>query len=303
MGGSSQTPVTQQTTASKDPWAPAQPYLQEAMQGANQNYSGDVGYQPYSGSTQAPLNANVVGGLQGQYNIAASSLGGTPGVQAGQALGTNMIQNQGLNSGLQSLLQQAQGQQNPYLQDILNTSNRQIGDRVNSSMSGAGRYGSGAHTDVLARSLAEAANPILAQDYDRRQQMQQGILEGGLQRAGQWAQLAPTLDQAQYAPSQALMALGQYQQDYAQKGLNNQIALYNAQQARPWEQLARFNAIVGGAGALGGQQAGTSTVNQVQPSTLQKVLGGGVAGAGLGSMFGPVGSGIGAGAGGLLGLL
>ena len=68
--------------------------------------------------------------------------------QCGAHLGTNMIAKSGaLSPELQSLYQQAQGDQNPYLQSILDTNNRRIGDRVNSSVSGAGRYGSGAHTD------------------------------------------------------------------------------------------------------------------------------------------------------------
>ena len=160
-------------------------------------------------------------------------------------------------------------------------------------MSGAGRYGSGQHTDVMARALAESANPVLAEDYNQ-----------GLQRAGQWAQLMPTLDQAQYAPAQSLMALGQYNQERAQNQINDQIKLYNAQQARPWEQVARYNAIAGGAGALGGTQFGTQTTPINNPSTLQKLLGGAAAGAGIGGSFGgPAGAGIGALGGGLLGMM
>jgi len=160
-------------------------------------------------------------------------------------------------------------------------------------MSGAGRYGSGAHTDVAARAMAEAANPILAEDYSQ-----------GLQRAGQWAQLMPTLDEARLAPAQGLMNLGQFYNERAQNQLNDQIKLYNAQQARPWEQVARLNAIAGWAGGLGGTQFGTQTTPINQPSTLQKLFGGAAAGAGIGGSFGgPVGAGVGALGGGLLGLM
>src|SRR6185369_17360974 len=127
----------------------------------------------------------------------------------------------GFSPELRSLYDQAQGDQNPYLQSILDTNNRRIGDRVNASMSGAGRYGSGAHTDVMSRALAESANPILAQDYSQ-----------GLERAGQWAQLMPKLDEAQYAPAQSLMGLGQYYNERAQSLIEDQIKTYNAQQAR-----------------------------------------------------------------------
>lgn len=293
MSGGSQQPVTQQTTQSRDPWVAAQPSLSQIIGQSGNLFNSNTGYQPYTGQTQTEMAPNLLQGLGAQGNLAYSTLGGTPGVLASQAQGLNMIQNQGLSPQLQSLLQQAQGNQNPYLQGIINQQMAQ----VNSGMSGAGRYGSGSHEAAIA----QAISPTLAQDYARRQQQQQDILTGGLQRSGQWAQLMPTLDQAQYAPAQALASVGQYYTDRSQAALNDQIKMYNAAQARPWEQLSRWNAIVGGAGGLGGTQVTSSPLQQ--PSTLQRVLGGGLSGAGLGSIFGPVGAGIGGLGGGLLGLL
>ena len=114
----------------------------------------------------------------------------------------------------------------------------------------------------------------------------------------------PTLDQARLAPAQGLMGLGQYFQEREQSALDDQIKLYNAQQAWPWEQLARYNAIAGGAGALGGTTAGSTTTPINSPSTLQKLLGGGLAGAGIGGTFGGApGAALGALGGGLLGMM
>jgi len=302
MGSSGQQPVTQQTTQTKDPWAPAQPFLQSAMNQAEFYRGSDVGNLPYAGSMQAPMSQNLSTGLNTQAAIAQPDLYGTPDVLAGQQAATSMIQNQGLSPELRSLYQQAQGDQNPYLNSIIDTSNRRIGDRVNASMSGAGRYGSGAHTDVMTRALAESADPLLAQDYARRQQQMQGILEGGLQRQGNWAGMAPTLDAARYAGAERLANIGQYETDRSQAALNDQIKQYNAMQARPWEQLARYNAIIGGAGGLGGTQVTSSPIQN--PTTMQRLFGGAAAGAGIGGSFGgPVGGAAGAGIGGLLGLL
>ena len=189
MSSGGQQPVTQQTSQTRDPWSAAQPHLIEGLENARGLFQSNVGYQPYTGQTQADLNPM----LGNTMSVMASQLqpdvnaGGTAGVNAARGLGLNMIQNEGLNSNLKSLYEQAQGDQNPYLQAMLDTSNRQISDKIGSSMSGAGRYGSGQHTDVAARAMAEAANPVLAQDYARRQQQMQGIAEGGLQRAGQWS--------------------------------------------------------------------------------------------------------------------
>jgi hypothetical protein len=308
MGSSSpqQVPVTQQTNQTKDPWIGAQPALSQGITAAQGMFTDQLGYRPYLGETVAPLNATMNQAIGQLNNMYTGNLGGTPGVNAAISQGTNLIQNEGLSPELRSLYQQAQGDQNPYLQRIIDTSNRRIGDRINSSASGAGRYGSGAHTDVMARALAESADPLLAQDYARRQQQQQDILTGGLQRSGQWAQLMPTLDEARYAPAQGLLGIGQFLQERDQTALNNQIKLYQDQQAYQWENLARMNAIATGAGALGGSTSGTSVTNTPinQPSTLARLFGGGLAGAGIGSAFGgPVGAGVGAVGGGLLGLI
>jgi hypothetical protein len=302
MSSGGQQPVTQQTTQTKDPWAPSQGALQEAISRGQSMTANDQGYVPYSGQTQSPEVWQLQAGLDRQAGLAGSTPYGTPGVLAGQALGTNMIQNRGLSPELQSLYQQAQGDQNPYLQSILDTSNRQISNKIGSSMSGAGRYGSGMHADTAARAMAEAADPVLAQDYARRQQQMQGIAEGGLQRAGNWATVMPTLDAAQYAPAERLANIGQYETDRNQAALNDQIKLYNAQQARPWEQISRLNAIAGQAGGLGGTQITSSPIQN--PSTMQRLFGGALAGAGVGGSFGgPVGAGAGALGGGLLGML
>lgn len=336
MSSGGTTPVTQQTTQTRDPWSAAQPHLTGIMNSADQVYAGvgpysngSPGYLPYTGQTLASLDPTLSQSLGLQNYIAGANSLGTPDVLAGMRQATNMIENQGLTPGINSaigglntaagqygnLYNQASGQQNPYLQAILDTNNRRIGDRVNSSVSGAGRYGSGAHTDIMTRALAESADPVLAQDYQARQQQMLAATQGlgqtstsladlygqGLQRAGQWAQLAPTLDQAQYAPSERMAAAGQYQQDRSQQQLADQIKLYNAQQAYPWEQLQRYSALIGGAGSLGGTQVTSSPIQQ--PSTLQSILGGASAGAGIGSIFGAPGAAAGGIGGGLLGLL
>ena len=115
----------------------------------------------------------------------------------------------------------------------------------------------------------------------------------------------PALDEARYAPAQSLMTLGQIIQERDQSSWIDQIKLYNAQQAYPWEQLGSLQRNRrAGPGALGGTMTGSTTTPINSPSTLQKLLGGGLAGAGIGGSFGgPVGAGVGALGGGLLGMM
>jgi hypothetical protein len=53
-----------------------------------------------------------------------------------------------------------------------------------------------------------------------------------------------------------------------------------------------YAGVLSGAGGLGGTKITAQTPGQA--STLQRLLGGGLAGAGLGSSFGPLGAGVGA---------
>jgi hypothetical protein len=310
MGGSSgQQPVTQQTTQTKDPWSAAQPHLQGIMNQAATMYGANTGYLPFTGNTTAALQNQYTTPAYGAVNtLAGSELGGSTNVNAARGLMGDLVTNQGLNTGLRTaagqygdIYSRALGDQNPYLQGVIN----QQMNKVNSAMSGAGRYGSGGHDAAIAAAIA----PTLAQDYAQRQQLQMqatgamGDIYGqGLQRAGQAAQLIPQLDEARYAGAGHLMDIGQQQRSYEQALLDQQLKQWNAGQARDWEQLARYAALAQGAGALGGTQITTSP-GATQPSTLQRVLGGGLAGAGMGSMFGPVGAGVGALGGGLLGMM
>ena len=79
---------------------------------------------------------------------------------------------------------------NTALQSILDRTARDVTGNVNSQFSMAGRYGSGAHTDVLSRNLAEAEGSILADQYNReRTMMDQAASAAPQQQASSLAQL------------------------------------------------------------------------------------------------------------------
>ncbi len=335
MGSSSQQqPVT--TTQTSDPWSGAQPHLTNVMNAGQGLYNSDVGYQPYPGLTMPAVGNEMAAGLTGAGNMANRDLYGSAGVNSALGLAQDMQGSQGLTAGQQNTVipgltqnltgfermsmqygdqyNEANAQQNPYLLSQIAANDRRIGDRVNSSMSGSGRYGSGAHTDVLGRSLAEAANPLLAADYSDRKNRalaaSQGMMgamgargqtlgalsdvySGGLQRAGQFGQAIPGLNAAQYAGSDRLLGIGDFWRNIQKEEQQQELNKWNQQQARPWEQLARYSGIVGGMGGLGGTKT-TQTPSTAVPFS-QRIFGGAMAGAGLGSMFAPgIGTGIGA---------
>lgn len=56
---------------------------------------------------------------------------------------------------------------NPFLKSILGQTTRDVTDNVNAQFSQAGRYGSGAHMNILSRNLAEAENSLYGDQYNR----------------------------------------------------------------------------------------------------------------------------------------
>lgn len=360
-GGGTQPVVTQ--TQNTSPWGGAQPYLSDIYAKAQYLQNTGSGYTPYSGPVVAGLDPQFAQTMQNLYGLTNEQIsqfgGGVPGVQAATDLGTQLIGSQGMNAttnmglgtlglGLntlssalgttsqaggqfQNLYNQNINQTNPYLLQSIADQERLATDRIQSSFSGAGRYGSGQYADIMARAQAEVADPLLAQDYAQRMQIAQAASQGlagiaglqqgiagaqagigqqqanigfqGLNQAGQWAQLLPQLWQQQmqteYMPYQMQMGLGQFAQDRAQQELQGNISLYNAQQAADWQNLQRYAAILAGAGSLGGSTVTAQTPQQAP--LAQRLLGGALVGGGLGSAFGPIGTGAGALGGGLLG--
>jgi len=95
---------------------------------------------------------------------------------------------------------------NPYLQGMIDKTNRSVTDQANSQFTLGGRYGSGAHTGVLADSLAEAQNALRYQDYgserDRMGQAASGSVAADAARAQAQAQAAQNAIQQQQVAAQ-----------------------------------------------------------------------------------------------------
>jgi hypothetical protein len=121
-----------------------------------------------------------------------------------------------------------------------------------------------------------------------------------MDRALRTTAMGGAIQDLQYDPARRLAGVGDFYTGRNEDLLSQQREQWNAEQARPWEQVARLNAIASGAGSLGGTQ--TSVTPRQSSSAAQRAIGGGVSGAAAGSMFGPWGTGLGAVGGGLLGL-
>ena len=138
---------------------------------------------------------------------------------------------------------------NPYLaaalrpgQEAATKAYEQAIAGTRSQAAGAGRYGSGAQTELeslsqqnLANALANQASQAAYQNYAAERGMQE-----------QAARYAPTMAQAAYQPINQLLQTGQAREDYAQKALQAEIDRFNFAQNLPYQRLAQFTSTVAG---------------------------------------------------------
>lgn len=217
--GGAKTVETRQDTA---PWLAQQPYLKDLFSRAQGLY----GSVPQQGSPYTLQAAQgLAAGAQNPNSITNQAAG-----QFGKTIGGDYLS----------------ADSNPYLRGAVNDTMNQIQGRVAGTFGtrGGNNYGSSAHQEWLGRSLADAALPIYAQNFQT---------ERGRQ-----------LTAAQYGPTADAAGAGQL----AQAG-----ALQNQYNASPWDALQRYQQ--GVTGNFG--QQGTATEPYQKPNDLLNALGLGIA--------------------------
>jgi hypothetical protein len=340
---SSSSPPTQTVYTNSNPPAYVQPYLTEIAAGASDIYKNTTVPQYYQNSTVTPFSSQTTEALGMAEQIArnnqlnpqaydyASNIMQTGGVNpltsgaignmSNIANGTNQITT---GANYQNLLNGIQNG-NPYFQQALDTQANRTADNVNAQFSQAGRYGSGAHAGTLAREIGNSRNQAMSQQYnqDIASQMQgiqgltstqganianQGNTSQSIANLYQNAQdyglrtalATPGLQMSQYNDAAQLANVGSQYEANSQAQLQDQINRWNSEQMSPWNRLNLYSNAVNGV-----SQGGTSTtLTQLpQQSFGQRIIGGASAGGALGSMAGVGGGLLGAGIGGLMGLL
>lgn len=297
----------QTTTETKEPWAPARPYLENVMGEAKRLYDTGAGFKPWQGDFVADMSGDTTLGMNNIRNIATS---GSPFIDATYGKMTDIMNREGISSNMERsmapLWDAANGvglkETNPYLQGLLNQSDDAIMSKVASMASGSGRYGSGAMGSTLGKAMGDSRNNILYQNWDaerRRQLDAAGYLTStygqGLDRTNTIASMGGNLEALRYDPAMRLLGIGGMLDQRAQAELEGEISRWDAEQNAPWQRLSAYNTIV----APMGQQGGTIT--QVAPKQKSgNPITGGLGGAMTGlALFG--GNPLGALFGGLLG--
>lgn len=246
------------TTTSNAPWAGAQPALNLALYRAQEMYNNNEGGKIFRDSTVVPwdqktqqgmnaitdsANANVGGnGLSGQYQRTINS-GGFTDPQLAALDNTKRTANSSFDIN-----------SNPAFMQVLQQAQDAAKNSVNSSASGAGRYGSGVHQQTLGNTVGDVTSRAVAQEYNNWQN-RRDTANNNLFNMGQTAfnNIGDAYSGLQ-APAQSLMQVGSMNEDLATRQLNDRLRVFNEENNRGWDQLGRLNAIASGAGSLGSTQ-------------------------------------------------
>ncbi len=265
-------PTQQATTVTAEPSEFVKPYYEEALGQAQQLYQSDVPqyfpqatYTPFSGQTEAALQ------LQEQRALAGSPL-----------LGSSQQEIQNILSG-----QYLDPATNPYLQQAYERAAGGVKSDIASQFARAGRYGSGAMTETLGKSLGDIASQIYGGAYQQERARQL-----------QAAQLAPQLAQQDYAAISQLAQVGQTREGLQEATLADAMQRFQFEQQKPYTKLREYLASIG---APTSQQ--TVSQQPIYRNLGANLLGGATGGAYLGSLVPGIGPMAGAIGGGLLGAL
>ncbi|KEC56528.1 tail fiber domain-containing protein [Bartonella koehlerae] len=269
-------PQVQTTTQTNAPPAWAADILKKASSQALDLYNKGIGGNVYQGERIAGLGTmtkNALTGLEqvaGQYNNPAlTQWFNTPTQSAQNLLGMAKGDWIGNNSKFNAALQNA----------LSKTS-----DAINQSMAGAGRYGSGAHTGVLADELGALATNAAAQQYNQdihnmvnANQMIDRSLYDQVNAANNYYQGQSN------AQNNALKG-GLIQDVNRQNALDTERQKWTEQDNQAWNQLERLLRVgtqaAGNYGTISGKSTKMPSVTKDPLRDAQQVLGlmGGVLG-------------------------
>lgn len=245
------------TTQQSGPPEWALPYIQDYLGRAQ-----DVANNPYvqSPGTYTPANDTLQAGWQATANRA---INGSATMDAANKQLTNTINGGGYNNPyLTQQISNAQG-------DLTNAWNNVQAPQFDKMMSSSGSFGNsgvsqyaGMAAQGLQQNLGRVASDMRFNGYntERNNQMQATMA-------------APTFAQADYNDANALLGVGQQMQGFNQQGANQNQKWWEESQAYPQQQLNQYGQ------ALGMNTGQTTTQSTPDPSKLNQIIGGAIAGS------------------------
>jgi hypothetical protein len=323
-GGGNQT-----TTSRTEPYAPAEPYLQDILGEASNIYRSGVGRSffpgstvvPFANQTQEALNLQQAASLE---QMAPSRLLGQSAQTFGQFAGGPMSAytgrpGMGYGNSYGGLTPQAD-----YLSDVREGITSDVLGSVQSQFGGMGRTGTSPMAQqATARGVTQAYAPIAAQMSQAERARQQSGIESqlgrqfsgsqadiarqqaglesafgrSLQAAGNLPGIQNAMDMRRQQGIQQLGGVGSAYEQLAQRQLQDQIQRFQFGQQAPMQQLQQYAGLI--SPIAGGYPTAVNTGPGQQSGGVSGAFGGAVAGSALTPIMGPFGPIAGAALGGL----
>ena len=237
--------------------------------------------QPLTMSTVVPFSQQTTQGMNSIMGNANEAL--SPGGYSDQFKG--IIGSGGYNQEQQDALSGIRStatspfdiNANPAFQQVLQRAQGDAANAVNSSVSGMGRYGSGAHQGVLSREIGDLTSRMVGDEYrnwqGRQDQAQQQLFNAGQQGQGNMQNAFERVND----PAQAMMGVGGMFEDLYGRQLNDSLRIADETQNQERNNLRELAALLGGAG----QFANTTQTSQGPSNTMSNIFGGLLGGASL----------------------
>ena len=263
------------TTTRTEPYAPAEPFLQDILGEAQNIYRSGVGRQFFPGSTVVPFADQTQQALNLQQAAAL------------EAAAPSALNQQAANVFSQFA---STPQTNQYLSDIRSGITSDVLGNIQTQFGGMGRTGtSPGAQQAAARGVAQAYAPIAAQISNQERNRQ-------LQAAGALPGIQAGMDARRMGAISSLGQVGSAYEDLARRQLQDQISRFQFGQQAPMQALQDYaglitpiasgfpvsqaqgpdrNPLLGG---LGGALGGAQIANLLGSTNPLFAIGGGLAG-------------------------
>ena len=163
--------MAKKSSSQSDPWAPSTAARTANVNNAESTYN----------ANQPGIQANADTLNQGFHNLAPMAFGNNPLQTQTEGALSDTIGGKYLGA-------------NPYMDGMMQTTNNNITNGVNSQFEQGGRYGSAGHAGILAQRIGEADNQLQYNNYnDERARQQQAIGMSGSVQDNRYAGVSPLL--------------------------------------------------------------------------------------------------------------
>lgn len=250
------------SSSKSNPWEPTIPALEGLVGQLDELAGSNVGATPDQLAAFDQLKANAANG--NPYSDQITSL--TNEVLSGNAVQSRSGDVESANADIQRRLGSiADGNnmdinENPYLQQVMQTMGDDIFNRIGAQFAGAGRdvTGNAAGQQAMSRGYTQAIAPVLFNQYNTERNNQMNAANTLYGAGSGSAQLAQGLDQSALGNQLQGVELSQAALDAQNYGPNTILNLEEQLKDLPAEDLALYTQLIGSIAGLGGQVSGKS---------------------------------------------